>query len=88
MTITQGKYLKPARNLSVIFTLVHVLPMFRIKEMRVKKTKDSIMRRNGLLLEHIMFERLHKDAAAVEYFRTPSNMEELRNQYRPQIIWP
>ena len=39
-----------------------------VKELRVKNTKDSIMRRNGLLLEHIVYERLHKDAAAVKYF--------------------
>ena len=46
------------------------------------------MRRNGLLLEHIMHERLNRDQASFDYFKTPGNIQELRNEYRPQLFWP
>ena len=29
--------------------------------MKVKSVKDGIMRRNGLLLEHIMYDRMNRD---------------------------
>ena len=32
----------------------------KLKELSQKHTKDGIMRRNGLLLEHILHERLNR----------------------------
>ena len=46
------------------------------------------MRRNGLLLEHIMHDRLNNNQAAVNYFKTPDNIEELNKVYNGKAYWP
>ena len=37
-------------------------------EITSKYTKDGIMRRNGLLLEHILHERLNKSIETINYY--------------------
>ena len=41
-------------------------------ELNAKHTKDGIMRRNGLLLEHIMHERLNKSIETINYYQRPT----------------
>ena len=60
----------------------------RIREIKSKYTKEGIMRRNGMLLEHIIYDRFHKLESAFNYFQTPQNMTELRSTYRPNVFWP
>lgn len=49
----------------------------KIKELRKKYTKDSIMRRNGLMLEHILLDRMCYDPIAINYYKTPENIQQL-----------
>ena len=59
-----------------------------VKKIISKHVKDGIMRRNGLLLEHIMHDRLNNNQAAVSYFKTPENIEELNKVYNKDACWP
>mmetsp|Transcript_21761 Transcript_21761/g.29177 ORF Transcript_21761/g.29177 Transcript_21761/m.29177 type:complete len:109 (+) Transcript_21761:621-947(+) len=60
----------------------------KIKELQTKYTKEGILRRNGMLLEHIIYDRFHKLESTYKYFQTPQNMQKLRNMYRPNVMWP
>ena len=50
-----------------------------IRELQKKHMREGIMRRNGLLLEHIMHERIQNNSQTRNYFTTPDNIHELRN---------
>ena len=50
----------------------------KLKDMTEQNIKDGIMRRNGLLLEHIMHDRMNKDKFSADYFKTPENIEWLK----------
>ena len=41
-----------------------------VENIRDKYQRDSVMRRNKLLLEHIMLERLEKFSESKKYFAT------------------
>ena len=45
-------------------------------EITTKYTKDGIMRRNGLLLEHILHERLTKSIETKTYYQRPPPRED------------
>ena len=47
----------------------------KLKQLTESNIKDGIMRRNGLLLEHIMHDRMNKNMFSADYFKTPDNME-------------
>ena len=59
-----------------------------VKEIISKHVKEGIMRRNGLLLEHIMHDRLNNNQAAVSYFKTPDDIEGLNQVYNGKAYWP
>ena len=48
-----------------------------------KYTREGILRRNGMLLEHIIYDRYHTLPSTHLYFQTPANIDQLKNEYRP-----
>jgi len=55
-----------------------------MREIKSKYTKDGIMRRNKLLLEHILHDRLERSISTIYYYKCLEEFQE--NHQRMQAV--